>query len=227
MDIYSDKSNLVLRELLKDSQQEWTIDRLTQQVQISRALVGKVIFELRERGYLRGIAKGRNASFSLRRGEELLSNWTKAYSFEKNQMEALFSPDPNILKKLKTYFQKEHITYALTLHTAANLQTQFVNDENIYLYLAAKSFTETIQKIRKDLNLLKLEKGGNIYLINPYYKNSVFYDSQKLKGFISVSNLQLYLDLLNYPQRGNEHAQYLQRILKEKGTPIVKSKRWL
>lgn len=222
MDIYSDKSSLVLRELLKDPGQEWTIDQLTSQVQISRALVGKVVFELRERGHLRGISKGRNASFSLRRGEELLANWTKVYSFENNQVEALYSPDRNILKNLKAYFQKENISYALTLHAAANLQTQFVNDENVYLYLPAESFKENIQKVRKNLNLLKLEKGGNVFLIDPYYKHSIFYDIQKIKGCLSVSNLQLYLDLFQYPQRGNEHAQYLQRILKEKGTPIVK-----
>ncbi len=71
--------------------------------------------------------------------------------------------------------------------------------------------------LRQTLDLKELKRGGNFYLIRPYYKNSVFFNNQKVKGYNVVSDLQLYLDLYNFPQRGRDHAQYLLKTLKEEG----------
>ena len=43
----------------------------------------------------------------------------------------------------------------------------------------------------------------------PFYKNSVFFDKQEVNGLWVVSDIQLYLDLYNYPVRGLEQAQHI------------------
>ena len=44
----------------------------------------------------------------------------------------------------------------------------------------------------------------------PYYRESAFYDRQMSKGGMKVvSDLQLYLDLYDYPVRGREQAEHL------------------
>ena len=68
--------------------------------------------------------------------------------------------------------------------------------------------------------LKELKNGGNVCFIKPYYKNSVFLHKQDIKGFSVVSDLQLYLDLYHFPQRGREHADYLLKVLKEKGVEL-------
>ena len=70
------------------------------------------------------------------------------------------------------------------------------------------------------MNLKELKAGGNVYLIKPYYKKSIFLYKQKIKGYPVVSNLQLYLDLYHFPQRGREHADYLLKVIKEKGVEL-------
>ena len=75
----------------------------------------------------------------------------------------------------------------------------------------------TSEEIRQRLELKELVKGGNIHVIRPYYKNGVFFNTQKIKKYRVVSNLQLYLDLYHFQPRGREHAEYLKKSLKEKG----------
>jgi hypothetical protein len=59
------------------------------------------------------------------------------------------------------------------------------------------------------LELEDVQQGENVVLMLPYYKNSVFYGRQKAKDLWVVSDIQLYLDLHNYPIRGLEQAEHL------------------
>lgn len=107
--------------------------------------------------------------------------------------------------------------YALTLHTGANLVTSFVITDHIYLYFNPEFWEKAILDLRQRLDLKELVRGGNIHIIRPHYKKSVFYNVQTIKGYKVVSYLQLYLDLYNFQPRGQEHAEQLKNILEEKG----------
>ena len=105
----------------------------------------------------------------------------------------------------------------MTLHTGANLITSFVRTEDVFIYINLKNWKKYILDIRQKLDLKELVRGGNIYLIHPFYKNSLFFNTQKIKNYNVVSNLQLYLDLYNFQPRGREQAEYLRNLLEEKG----------
>jgi hypothetical protein len=62
---------------------------------------------------------------------------------------------------------------------------------------------------KKQLDLDEAQQGENVVLMFPYYKHSVFYGRQKAKDLWIVSDIQLYLDLYNYPIRGLEQAEHL------------------
>jgi hypothetical protein len=67
--------------------------------------------------------------------------------------------------------------------------------------------------------LRRVEHGANLIFLLPYYKHSVFYGKQRIRRVWVVSDLQLYLDLHNYPIRGLEQAEHLyEKRLK----PIIK-----
>jgi hypothetical protein len=59
------------------------------------------------------------------------------------------------------------------------------------------------------LELEEARQGENVVLMLPYYRHSVFYGRQKAKDLWVVSDIQLYLDLHNYPIRGLEQAEHL------------------
>jgi hypothetical protein len=73
------------------------------------------------------------------------------------------------------------------------------------------------------LELKELVRGGNIHIVRPLYKKSVFYGARTIKGHKVVSDLQLFLDLYGYKPRGREHAEYLKKTLEKKGTSLYES----
>ena len=48
-----------------------------------------------------------------------------------------------------------------------------------------------------------------MFFLQPYYRHSYSFGDQKINGLWMVSDLQLYLDLYNYPIRGPEQAEFL------------------
>jgi hypothetical protein len=173
---------------------------------------------MEKKGYIERVKKGPNSYTILTNQEKLISNWLEEYSFDQNIIDTYYSANKNILNKFRKVLKENQ--YALTLHTGANLITSFVRTEEIFIYMNLKDWKKDILDIRQKLDLKELVRGGNIHLIHPFYKNSVFFNTQKIKGYTMVSNLQLYLDLYNFQPRGREQAEYLKNLLEEKGRKL-------
>ena len=219
--IFSDKATVIIRAMLSEPKRQWTVRDFEKEFNVGRSRAAQVLAELRKKGFVGGVASGRLAYSQLTDREGLIKEWLRVYSFEFNENHLYFSED-DILKKMKSYLQnkKWDDKYALTLHTGANLISNYVNTLVTYCYLDSELFKEMSLEIRQALNLKELKTGGNVCFIKPYYKNSVFLHKQEIKDFPVVSNLQLYLDLYHFPQRGREHADYLLKVLKEKGVEL-------
>jgi hypothetical protein len=174
-----------------------------------------------KKGYIERVKRGPDSYALLTNRDELISDWVAEYRFELNEVDTYYSPDKNILLKLKDYLKDKQ--YVLTLHSGANLITSFVVTDQVYFYFEPENWEKDILDLRQQLDLKELVRGGNIHIIRPYYKKSVFYNAQEIKGHKIVSNLQLYLDLYNFKPRGKEHAEYLKQTLKEKGKDLYES----
>lgn len=213
--IFADKASLVLRKMLKDPEKRWVVRDFTGPGGISLGMSQEVLETMDKKGYVERIKKGRDSYTILTDKEKLISDWLKEYHFNLNTIDTYYSSDKNILKKFKRILKEAQ--YALTLHAGANLITSFVKTEDIFIYINSKDWKKDVLDIWQKLDLKELVRGGNIHLIHPFYKNSVFFNKQKMKGYTVVSNLQLYLDLYNFQPRGREQAEYLKNLLEEKG----------
>lgn len=221
--IFSDKATIVIRAMLSQPDKKWVARDFEKGFGVGRARAAAVLSLLRKKGFIEGIHSGRLAYSVLQNRKSLLDEWLKFYNFELNNAYLYYSPHGDLLPRLKNFFEAEKLPngYALTLHTGANLITNYVNTPAVYCYLRSERFDEVSLDLRQALDLKELKKGGNFYLIKPYYKNGVFFNNQTVKGYNVVSDLQLYLDLYNFPQRGRDHAQYLLKTLKEEGKSFV------
>lgn len=213
--IFADKASLVLRKMLKDPEKRWVVRDFTGPGGISLGMSQEVLETMDKKGYVERIKKGRDSYTILTDKDQLISDWLKEYHFNLNTIDTYYSSNKNILKKFKRILKEAQ--YALTLHAGANLITSFVKTEDIFIYINSKDWKKDVLDIRQKLDLKELVRGGNIHLIHPFYKNSVFLNTQKIKGYTVVSNLQLYLDLYNFQPRGREQAEYLKNLLEEKG----------
>jgi len=221
--IFSDKATIVIRAMLLQPEKKWVARDFEKEFDVGRARAAAVLSTLRKKGFVGGIRSGRLAHSVLQNKKGLLSEWLKFYSFELNKAHLYYSPHGDVLPRLKNFFEAKKLPngYALTLHTGANLITNYVNTPAVYCYLRSEKFNEVSLDLRQALDLKELKKGGNFYLIRPYYKNGVFLNNRIIKGYNVVSGLQLYLDLYNFPQRGKDHAHYLLKTLKEEGNGFV------
>lgn len=222
--IFSDKATMVIRAMLQ-CDKKWVARDFEKEFSVGRARAATVLSALRRKGFVKGIRSGRLAYSMLQNKKSLLAEWLKFYNFELNRAHLYYSPYENVLPRLKDFFKTKKLSaeYALTLHTGANLVTNYVNTPAVYCYLRSRKFNEVSLELRQALDLKELRMGGNFYLIEPYYKNGIFFNNQTLEGYNVVSNLQLYLDLYQFKPRGREHAEYLENQLKEKGKNLYES----
>ena len=221
--LFSDKATIVIRAMLSQPDRKWVARDFEKDLGVGRARAADAMSMLRKKGFVGGIRSGRLAHSVLLDKKALLDDWVRAYNFELNKAHVYYSSSEHLLARLRDHFKKRDMpdSYALTLHSGANLVTNYVNTRTVYCYLRSEKFNELSLDLRQSLDLKELKRGGNIYLIRPYYKNSAFFGSQRIRGYNVVSDLQLYLDLYNFPQRGRDHALYLLRTLKEEGKCFV------
>ncbi len=219
--IFADKATFILRKILSDHEKKWVTRDFTGVNGVSIGMAQGALETMAKKGYIERVKRGPDSYALLTNRDELISDWVSEYQFELNEVDIYYSPDKNILLKLKDYLKDKE--YALTLHSGANLTTSFVVTDQIDLYFRPENWKKDILELRQQLDLKELVRGGNIHIIRPVYKKSVFYGARTIKGYRVVSNLQLYLDLYNFKPRGREHAEYLKKALEEKGKSLYES----
>jgi len=216
--VFSDKATIVPRKMLQDTKKKWIVRDFTGKDGVSLGMAQSVLEAMARKGYVERVKRGPHSHTVLTNKDMLIADWLRGYQFELNSVDSYYSPDKKVLEKVKDLLREKQ--YALTLHTGANLLTSFVKTDEIFLYLQLVNWDKEILDLRQKLDLKELVRGGNFHIIRPYYKNSVFLNRQRMKGFAVVSNLQLYLDLYNFQPRGREHAEYLKTLLEEEGKDL-------
>lgn len=140
---------------------------------------------------------------------KILDILSKIYNFNENKVLGYYSFERNtnqLIQEIATLGNKNDLSYALTQHAGASQVAPFVRFDDIYFYMNPEDF----EKWKKKLNLRETELGGNIYLVIPKYKWFLT-NIQKISEIKIVNNIILYLDLINYPKRGKEQAEYLRK----------------
>ena len=213
--LFSDKASIVIRMMMQNPEKEWVVRDFSSTELLSIGMAQEVLQSMEIKGYIERIKQGPKSFSVLTNPEKLMTDWLKWYDFEKNGIETFYSPDKNVLKKMKSFLKGKE--YGLTLHPGANLITSFVRTTDIYLYIKTENWEKDILSIRERLGLKELVRGGNIHFVDPFYRNSMFNEIQIIEGYPVVSNLQLYLDLYHFQPRGREHAEYLKNTLIARG----------
>ncbi|MFH1378992.1 MAG: type IV toxin-antitoxin system AbiEi family antitoxin [bacterium] len=219
--IFADKASFISRKMLANPNKKWVTRDFTDKNGLSLGLAHGVLETMAKRGYIERVKRGPDSYTLLTNKQDLVNDWVRTYRFELNEINTYYSPDKNILPNIKDYLKS--MPYALTLHSGANLTTSFVMTEHVHIYFDHELWKKEDLNFRQHLDLKELVRGGNIHIVLPHYKKSIFHNVQMIKGYKVVSNLQLYLDLYNFSPRGQEQAEYLKQILAEKGKDLYES----
>lgn len=203
--LFSPVSTRIIRTLLLDPEKEWTLKTLSERADVSMGYTHRVVEKLRNELFIE-----RNEDFQiiLKDKTRLLDSWRDSYNFNQNKILSFYSFEKEkdkLFKQINRIGSVRNLKYALTLHSGASLIAPFVRYNDVHLYV--KSDTE---EWIKELDLRPVESGGNFFLVIPY-DEGVLQDVQCINDIKIVSNIQLYLDLYNYPTRGREQAEFLRK----------------
>lgn len=216
--IFSDRASLVLRAFLRHPQKKWVIPDLCREG-LSAGLASGVLNRAEALGYIHRSRKGRESYSQVVRGELLLKDWCQAYRFDRNTSATYFYPREDFLKVLVRRLAQDKAEYALTLFSASRLISPYVKDDRHFVYLnkRGEAFWRYLDQLEREQLIYKLARGGNVCLLAPFYRSSVFRDSQRIKEYRTASNLQLYLDLMGFPPSGPEEAKHLGKFFRKRG----------
>jgi hypothetical protein len=202
--LFSPKSSRILRVLLTEPDQTWTLTRLATEAQISVRSVHLVINALEEKAFV----DKRRGAIRLAQPAALIDLWAENYRFDQHRRETFYTfvrSPRELASRLAAQAASQSIRLALTLHAGAAMVAPFVRYTDVHAYIDGD-----IGHFAKALDLRPVETGGSVHLVEPN-DDGVFHHTQVIQGIPVVSNPQLYLDLLHYPARGREQAEELRR----------------
>lgn len=205
--LFADRSSLILRYLLPRPPERLGVRELSRRINLSQAAVSVGLRRLAEIGYL----EYRGSEIRLVDREGLLEEWVSFYRPRfRQQLQSRYyvharSADA-IINLLRSHASANG-RYALSLHAGASLVAPFVQFQEVHLYRGLGP-----ERMRALLNSVGAKPAGseaNLVVLEPFYKSSVFFDVQVRRRLPVVSDLQLYLDLRCFPQRGLEQAEVI------------------
>lgn len=203
--LFTPATTFLLRRMFLDTERTWTMTGLSAAADVSIGQVSKTVNRFAQDGLM----DKRKGCIKLARPGAILDLWRDVYRFEDNSSVGYYCPimeRTGILERLRGASRP---FYALTLGTASSLVAPSVRSTDVFMYVANGG-----EDIIGLLELRPVEFGGSVYLVEPRDRG-VLFDIREIDGLRLVSNLQLYLDLYNYPARGREQAVALrEQVLK-------------
>jgi hypothetical protein len=200
---FSDKASRVSAQLIV-SPHPVGVRELASLVDLTPGYVSKVLSSLQALGYVTRLS---GQKVQLGDAKSLLSDWATAYDYRKNRTTGFFCKArgvEEILDRLRTTLPPAGC--ALTAQAGASLLTPYAVFDRVDLYAVDSA---VVSALISGLQLTPVDRGANVFLWEPYYRQSALFRSREIAGLRVVSDIQLYLDLYKYPLRGREQADHL------------------
>jgi hypothetical protein len=201
--IFAPKSSRVIRVLLENFTKMWKYEKLSKAAKVSLGQTYKIIDKLLKEELLIRKTEG----ITLLKPGDLLDQWSKEYILtQKNSIDTYYLSVSNYEKAIQylaSIAENEKMNYAFSLFAGCSMFAPFVRTNIIHMYLKGKK-----EIFIKSAGLKPVTSGANVHLISPY-DDGIFNSIQTINRINVVGNIQLYLDLINYPSRGKEQADFL------------------
>lgn len=212
--LFSPKSTRVLRVLLANPNKGWYVKDMAEEAKVSLGKASNVKQRLLDYEYAEQVPGQKQKKIRLADPEKLLKDWANNYNYVDNRLFNYYSLEEprEIEERIMSFCENTGVRCALTLTSADARLTHFLRG-------AARSFMymeKPLEPAASYLGLKEVDSGENVTIMVPY-DEGVFYGVQEVDNLNIVSNIQLYLDLQGYKQRGKDAGEFLleRRIKKE------------
>jgi hypothetical protein len=212
--VFEPKASRILRCFLSNPGKTWSIREIANEVDVSVGYTHAVTTTLLEMDY---IIRNNRDRLEMVNPIRLLERWANFYQYNyENKFIEYYTFDREI-DLIINKFKNISLEYALTTLSGAYLISPYVRPTVLEFYVKNNRIG---QDIVSDLNFIPTQKNGNVRVVIPYDRG-VFYKTQDFDNINIVSNVQLYVDLINYPSRGEEAAKNIYKKIKRAWTDYL------
>jgi hypothetical protein len=209
--LYKGRTTQVLHLLLAKPERKWHVNELADEAKVSPYTVHQVFTALEKQLWIEKEGKGPESVRTLRQPGALLDAWAENYSAERYEFRNYhrWAQSFDSLRQAVAEKVEEHGgEYALTLASGAQLVAPFATSvDRLHLIVSA---TTKIDVVAKNAGLKPADDGANVtFMVTREYTPLLL--RRQLQGVWVASDVQLYLDLWNWPARGKEQAEYLRK----------------
>jgi len=211
LNLFTGKASDLLRVLLVNHPKTWTLRELAKESGVSLGWASKVSEALiRERLAIRDSER---AELKLIAPEDLLRRWASFTNFDANNgFIKYYSAEPDMEKFLSSFKGMGGPDYAITGLAGALLAAPLVKPSNTHIYVRSEGDAKAWAQL---LGLSPVESDGNVRFAVAADK-STFYGSHAIDGVRIVSDVQLFVDLFNYPHTGREAAEEVFKAIEKR-----------
>jgi len=209
--LFADKASRVIRVLLVNWPKSWGLRNLAKEAGVALGTAQAVSSTLLKDNY--ALRESKRGEIRVMDPSMLLRRWGAFNNYNNSsQFVHYHTFEQEIEKFLAQIKSKKGPQYALTTLVGALQVAPYVRPTNVHLYVRS---VEDAKKWAELLDLKPTESGGNIIFAIPNDPH-VFYGIRNIDGVSVVCDVQLYIDLFNYPARGEEAAgELIKKIEKE------------
>jgi hypothetical protein len=208
-DVFRGRTTQVLHTLLLHNDRPWHLNELAARSETSSYIALQACTYLEEQLWMERHGKGPRVVRILREPGALLDAWADAYSLERYRFRRYhrWAQSSTALREAVTAVLEEGgVDYALTLAAGAELVAPFATSvERLTLILPD---TASLPEITEAAKLRPVEDGENIAFLLTRERAPLLFRQRRGDLWVA-SDVQLYLDLFAWPQRGREQAQHL------------------
>jgi len=206
---FSKRASRVLRTLFANPDQALKITELASKTSLAVGWASAVTEAIVNRGYAEHSQEG----VQLIDPASALVDWTREYGWRRNEQRTYRVPlqREEIIEKMRVACDQSETSWGLTLLAAAERRVGYVRNEGpVHVYFSPQS--ELVEHAVLERLYAEESRGaGELVVLEPYYGPSTYIASEDEAGIKAVSDLQLFLDLVDYPVRGLEVAEVLLR----------------
>jgi hypothetical protein len=205
---FSDRASLVSRWLFSQpAQTTCTLTNLATAAGVSLSVASYAVQDLAQRELAEVETGGRERRIRLVDHGALIAAWAREYAWKDNVSISVRAPIGSPSRFLTRLVELPLPRYALTLQAGASLFLPHAPVEEVNLYVDVHNqgrLADLVRRLR-----WPPDKGGQLKLLVPYYRHSVWTNVSFRREVPVVSELQLILDLWNHPIRGREQAEVI------------------
>ncbi len=208
VDPFADRASLLTRVLLESPGMTWTVTGLAEAAGVASMLSSHIVRQLAAAKIVETEKQGRKLLVRLVAPRALLDAWVVRYDWRRNTALPLAAPvgdEERFLHRFADSMKKTR--WALTLLAGAWRRTKYSPADRLNAYVDVQSDAD-LKELGHDLGWTP-DPSGQLVLMRPAYRTSVWHKMQNVREIPVVSDLQLVVDLWHYPVRGRETAEQL------------------